>query len=249
MAVAKQVLGGVTVTAADIQGAVDILKGAKGVKVKEPLAQAGHPLGGAAEGWYHAFAQEEIAAYPDIAVKPGTHSEPSGHVKEAVLHRLERLAGPAGPRNLADLVTRFRGEADYPDHGRDERFAERGELALGLTLEGLAEPDARLLRRLAGPAFGSPGPQPGFNRLLQTDDGLARVASSLRYLLFDEALIEDRLDSCIRGERKLPGVGEAMMVKALAVADPSRWVPCYVTAGKSASWRSLPCLARSRRPG
>ena len=229
VAAVSQVIGGVTVNAADIQGAIGILKGAKGVKVKEPLIQAGHPLGGAEEGWYHPFAQEEIAAYPDIAVKPGTHSDPAGHVKEAVLHRLARMAEPA---DLADLVMQFRAEVDYPDNGGEERQAERAELALALTMEGLGEPDVRLLRRLAGPAYGGPGPQPGFNRLLQTDEGIAAVTGTLRYLLYEQAPVEDRLDSCIQGEHKLPGVGEAMMVKALAVADPQRWIPSYVTTGK-----------------
>ena len=42
----------------------------------------------------------------------------------------------------------------------------------------------------------------------------------------------DRLEECIHGEHKLPGVGEAMMVKALAVVDPGRWFPTHVTTGK-----------------
>ena len=46
---------------------------------------------------------------------------------------------------------------------------EREELAAALTPEALTTPDVVALRRLAGPAYGSPGPQPGFNRLLQDD--------------------------------------------------------------------------------
>ena len=132
---------------------------------------------------------------------------------------------------LAELVDQFRAETGYPA-GRVERDTERGELAQALTPEGLTEPDVRLLRRLAGPAYGSPGPQPGFNRLLQADHDVTRVADTLRFLLFGPGDVVDRLDECIRGERKLPAVGEAMMVKALAVAEPQRWIPCYVTGGK-----------------
>ena len=132
---------------------------------------------------------------------------------------------------LGELVEQFRSETGYPA-GRSERDGERAELAVALTPEGLAEPDVRLLRRLAGPAYGSPGPQPGFNRLLQTDDGLARVTATLRFLLYGPGEVVDRLEECMSGESKLPGVGEAMMVKALAVAHPERWIPCYVTGGK-----------------
>lgn len=228
----QQVIGGVTLSPAEIHNAIKILESAKGVKVKEPLAQAGHPLSTAEEGWYHPFAQEELTAYPDIAVEPGTHSDPAGHVKKAVLHRLKRLAEPPEPPELGGLVRQFRAEQDYPREGRADRNAERAELAAALTAEALDEPEVRLLQRLAGEAYGFPGPQPGFYRLLQTDDGIARVTGTLRYLLYGRGQVEDRLDGCIGGEQKLPGVGEAMMVKALAVADPQRWFPCFVTTGK-----------------
>ena len=68
--------------------------------------------------------------------------------------------------------------------------------------------------------------------LLQTDDGVAAVAETFRYLRYGPGDVADRLDDCIRGEHKLPRVGEAMMVKALAVADPERWFPNHVTTGK-----------------
>src|SRR5204862_7814304 len=129
-------------------------------------------------------------------------------------------------------VTQFRAEEGYPTGGRPERESERAELVVALTPDGLADPHVRLLRRLAGSAYGSPGPQPGFNRLLQGDDDVARVTDTLRFLLYGPGDVVDRLEDCMHGERKLPGVGEAMMVKALAVSEPQRWVPCYVTSGK-----------------
>lgn len=132
---------------------------------------------------------------------------------------------------LGELVEQFIAETDYPA-GRMEHETERDELAAALTPQALTDPDVRLLRRLAGPAYGSPGPQPGFNRLLQTDEGIVRVADTLRFLLYGPGDVVDRLDDCIRGERKLPAVGESMMVKALAVAEPQRWIPHFVTGGK-----------------
>lgn len=133
---------------------------------------------------------------------------------------------------LGELVKQFRAEANYPSEGRPERTDERDELAVALTAEGLKDPDVRLLRRLAGLAYGSAGPQPGFYRLLQTEEDLARVTATLRYLLYGPGDVVERLEECGDGARKLKGLGEAMMVKTLAVTDPQRWIPCYVTGGK-----------------
>jgi MoxR-like ATPase len=143
---------------------------------------------------------------------------------------------------LTELVEQFRAEVEYPTEGRTHRNAERSELFAALTREGLEDPDLQTLRRLAGPAYGSPGPQPGFNRLLQSDEGVAAVTDTLRYLLYGPGAIEDRLDDCIQGAHKLHGVGEAMMVKALAVTDPDRWFPGYVSAGKVGKFAVLRVL-------
>jgi hypothetical protein len=85
-------IGGVNLGPADIQQAIDILEGAKGIMVRQPLQRADHPLGSAAPGWYHPFAQKEIAVYPaELMLTPGTHSTPTAHVKTAVIHRLRRM--------------------------------------------------------------------------------------------------------------------------------------------------------------
>jgi hypothetical protein len=89
------VIGGVKLTLADIHSAVRILKEAKGIMVRQPLERAGHPLAQAGKGWYHPFSKEEIASFPEIAIDPQTHRKPAGHVKIAVLHRLERMLGAA----------------------------------------------------------------------------------------------------------------------------------------------------------
>jgi MoxR-like ATPase len=133
---------------------------------------------------------------------------------------------------LAELVEAFRAEVAYPEGGRPERVAERDQLAAALSPEALADPDVQLLRRIASPDYGSPGPQPGFNTLLQTDDGVARVADAIQFLLYGAGDVVDRLEECLSGPRKLPRVAEGILVKTLAVADPDRWFPCYMTGGK-----------------
>jgi len=85
------VIGGVRLSADDISVAVKVLRAAPGIMVAQPLARAGHPLAGAGKGWYHPFARAEIRKFPSLAVESGTHRKPAGHVKTAVVHRLERI--------------------------------------------------------------------------------------------------------------------------------------------------------------
>lgn len=92
------VIGGVSLDMEQVATAVKILREAPGIMVKQPLARAGHPLDGAEEGWYHQFAQDEIHKFPGLAIEPGSHKKPAGHVKEAVIHRLERILAEAGSR-------------------------------------------------------------------------------------------------------------------------------------------------------
>jgi hypothetical protein len=89
----SRVIGGVTLTMADIRTALNVLREAPGIMVRQPLAKAGHPLALAEAGWYHPFSKEEIKAFPEIAIDPQTHRKPAGHVKLAVIHRLERMLG------------------------------------------------------------------------------------------------------------------------------------------------------------
>jgi len=172
-------------------------------------------------------------------------SAPSGWSDTDVLAYTRFLKGQTVDE-LAALVEQFRTDVGYPSKGRAARDEQREELAAALTVEGLAEPNVRLLRRLAGPAYGGPGPQPGFNTLLQTEDGAARAAETLQYLLYGPGDLIGRLEECLTGTRKLPKVGEAMMVKALAVTDPDRWFPNYVTDGKVGKLTILDLLGAER---
>lgn len=135
------------------------------------------------------------------------------------------------PDRIAQLVRSFRSETGYPAEGDLQRDREREELAAALTPEALATPVLSALRRLAGPAYGSPGPQPGFNRLLQEQSGISRVTAWLQDLLYGDGDLEQRITRALSGPGALPGVKEAMVTKALAVAHPERWIPNYVTTG------------------
>jgi MoxR-like ATPase len=143
---------------------------------------------------------------------------------------------------LAELVDQFRMEKGYPGDIRPQREAERAKLAPVLSPDALGRQDPEPLRQLAGGTYGYPGQQPGYYALLQTGDGMARATQTFRYLLYGPGEVADRLDDCLSGEHKLPRVGEAIMVKALAVADPGRWFPGFVTSGRNGKLAVLKAL-------
>lgn len=155
-----------------------------------------------------------------------------------------RFAGGGDVEDLTDLVTRFREDRGYPTDVDVQRGVEREELAVALTPEALADLDVSVLNRLAGPVYGSPGPQPGFNTLLRTEDGRAQVARTLHHLLHGPGEVVTRLEDCLNGDHKLPKVGEAVMTKALAVAQPGTWFPGYVSNGKAGKLTVLELLGR-----
>lgn len=76
-------VGGVDATLDEIQGALDILKRAKGYMVKQPLVKADHPLRAMD---YHAVAQAEKNAGGSNLVLSG-----HGQTKELVVAHLERI--------------------------------------------------------------------------------------------------------------------------------------------------------------
>lgn len=151
---------------------------------------------------------------------------------ERAAFRSFRAGEPADDEDqMAALVRRFRTETGYPSEGNPQRERERSELAEGLTPSALDDPDLDVLRRLAGPAYGSPGPQPGFNRLLNDEETAACVVNIIKDLLYGDDEINVRVENAMIGPAALPGFKQAMVTKALAVVDPDRWVPNYVTTG------------------
>jgi hypothetical protein len=154
----------------------------------------------------------------------------------------------AGVDRFSELVRAFRSETGYPAEGSPQKDREREELAAALTPEALDVPDLPALRRLAGPAYGSPGPQPGFNKLLQSEGTAERAAEWLRELLYGTEALEMRISNALTGSGALPGVKEAIVTKALAVTDPARWFPSYVTRGQVGKRHVLELLGLPAAP-
>lgn len=110
-------IGGIELTEADLREAVEILKSkAGGIMVKQPLA--GTAFRAAEKGWYHPFSKEEIKLYPELEIDPQTHKKPAGHVRKAVVHRLERMLGESAQVSQ-DILSASRidlaAEPDLPE--------------------------------------------------------------------------------------------------------------------------------------
>lgn len=148
--------------------------------------------------------------------------------------------------SLPELIRAYNQQCERRADGYvlGDRRAHRPELARALTQQRLTSKSEDDLERLANDLhqmttiqYGSPGPQSGFDSELKTPAGRARIARTLRYLLYGRARQEqvtERLHQCIYrdGEYKTKGIGEAIAVKALAVMQPERWIPCFMVNGR-----------------
>jgi hypothetical protein len=162
--------------------------------------------------------------------------------------------------DLGGLVRLYK--KNHPAGVLDDRRIDGPALARALTPASLGDPDAGQLRRLASWSYGYPGPQPGFNKLLKTREGTVRTAQTLSHVLYGpggQQEVARRLDDAIlpHGVCKLPGVGEAIMVKALSATFPGRWIPCFVADGtpekgtgrRKGKWTILQLLGVRKRAG
>jgi 5-methylcytosine-specific restriction protein B len=139
------------------------------------------------------------------------------------------------PIHLAQLVERFKIDVPYPSDRDEQRIEARKELAAGLTAEALTEPDEATLRRLAGPAYGNPGPMAEFNRQLTSDpdEGAQRVGRALNHLLYGPGELPQRFNDVLEErEYAVPGMKERLLTKCLAVVHPEEWLHAFGSDGK-----------------
>jgi hypothetical protein len=142
------------------------------------------------------------------------------------------MAGPS----LSDvtlLISEYFDE--YPNGFLKSRQLDRlVDLRQALSVEQLTPDTAGNLYLLATDTYGDPGPQTVFKTMLREHHNREILTSSLRGLLYGQGEVEDRLDDRISedGPRRIRGVREAVMVKALAVIYPERWVPWFLVEGE-----------------
>jgi hypothetical protein len=130
-------IAGVTLTEADMRQAIDVLKSkAGGIMVKQPLEKAGCKLQFAPQGWYHPFSEYERELYPELEIDPQTHKKPAGHVRKAVVHRLERMLA----ESAAEGISAEQGshpEDSFPEPALPADLLEAELWKLGATAEAV----------------------------------------------------------------------------------------------------------------
>lgn len=90
-------VGGIWLTASEIEEAARLLRTSKGNHVLPVFARAGHHLASGGREWYLKTAAAELRDYPELRIPRGAHAR-GGHgnqVKVALVHWLERAAGAA----------------------------------------------------------------------------------------------------------------------------------------------------------
>lgn len=130
---AKAVIGGVAVTKDEIHSAIQHLQEDKSTAVKQPLAKKGHPL---AAMDYHAVAQAELKAHPELKVPAGTKKAHVGQVKLAVLHHLaaqadKMAADEAQAKAAAEAKAKAEAAADHAQQLTPGTFDIGGVTATG----------------------------------------------------------------------------------------------------------------------
>jgi 5-methylcytosine-specific restriction protein B len=142
---------------------------------------------------------------------------------------------------LEERIQQWRDETDYPREGDRKRQEQRVKLAAALSSKNLeevvADPeqfDLLNFGQFAANAYGGPGPQAHVHRYVNTGpEAKRRLAEAMNHLIYDTEEPEtSRLDDVILSDDwRVPGFGESLSTKALAVAYPDEWLPLFKTEG------------------
>ncbi|HWI94542.1 MAG TPA: AAA family ATPase [Solirubrobacterales bacterium] len=163
-------------------------------------------------------------------------------------YTVEERAASAESRVLEERLREWRVEAGYPTDRDDERRAQGRQLAERLSEanldEVIADPerfDQLDFGHLAHNWYGGPGPQSVVHKHLnEGPEAKRRLAHALRHLLYDDGAVADRLDDVLLKENwRMPGFGESLATKALAVVYPERWLPLYQHSGARGKLRLM----------
>ncbi|MGN6413730.1 AAA family ATPase [Flexivirga sp.] len=143
---------------------------------------------------------------------------------------------PTGPVDL-DLLAqleRFVAERPYPGERDKWHQEQRRALAQALEPSGLEAFDLAAFRRLLnGRGYGHPGAHSVLQASLSTMDaaGLDNFARSLKELLWGDGDDVARIEHILGDGMPAPGLGEAVVMKLMAVAHPGRYLPIHSLGG------------------
>lgn len=135
---------------------------------------------------------------------------------------------------LRERFDEWLAESGYPSEEDERHKALREEFATGLLDSNrLAAGDLDVpgFRRLAVGNYGGPGSQSHIMRYLRDGgtEGERRLAKTLHYLLAGDGTEAERITTVLTDvDWKIPGLGESLATKCLAVKHPERWIPFFV---------------------
>jgi 5-methylcytosine-specific restriction protein B len=148
---------------------------------------------------------------------------------------------------LLELAEDFRRERPYPNESDKANIAAREEMAVALSRDNLeaverdaARWEALRFTHFAGSSYGGPGPQSRVHSEIQRGDSAKqKVVRALRHVLYDSDGDEaQRIDDVLSDASwKVYGLGESLLVKALAIVYPERWLPVFPYAGSKGKKR------------
>jgi 5-methylcytosine-specific restriction protein B len=171
-----------------------------------------------------------------------------------LLDRLAQLSDtPATPGDdsttgddLSPLVQEFVRETAYPAESDVVHHAERQKMAATLARDELLVADVAEVRRIWNTsAYGRPGPQSRLNAYLRDAESAAvdEALRRLEHLLWGAGSDVERIDAALDAHRQgIPGLGEAGIMKLLAVAHPDRYLPVFPYGGDMGKKRMLELL-------
>jgi hypothetical protein len=135
---------------------------------------------------------------------------------------------------LRDRFEEWIETSGYPTSDDKHQLKTREEFAEGLLDEGMlgaGKLDLPMFRRFAVGNYGGPGPQSNMMRFLRDnpDTGPGRLAETIHHLLYEEGDDAARLREVLEDAAwRIPGFGESLATKCLAVRHPETWLPLFV---------------------
>jgi len=148
--------------------------------------------------------------------------------------------------DLRELHDKFLATRGYPIEKDDVAHAKRAEFAELLRCDRLDELTPEDFRLIFNTHFyGSPGPQSGLNKTLNQGDPERHdeVIAALRELLCGDAPLPDRINRCLDiNDLGMKGLGESVLMKLLAIAEPERILPVFPVTGDNGKAALLKAL-------
>ena len=152
----------------------------------------------------------------------------------------------SGTDPIADLVATFLAEEGYPTDFDEQQRLRREEMAAQLAHEELLAGDLIDIRWIWNTqVYGGPGPQANLNATIRDAEPQEQreILMKLDQLLWGPGEDEERINRALDpNDLGVRGLGEAVIMKLLAIVRPDRFIPVFPYGGKSGKKHHLGLL-------